>query len=83
MNTENVRLNITLPKDLVCLVDKISGPRKRSQFIAEAIRFKVKQDKKIDLEQQLSEGYRYCHRESLEIVSEFESADLENWDDQY
>jgi len=83
MNTENVRLNITLPKGLIQLVDQISGPRKRSLFIAEAIRFKVKQDRKVELEKKLSEGYRACQKESLDMASEFESADLEGWDDKY
>jgi len=46
MNTENVRLNITLPKDLVHLIDQMSGPRKRSLFIAEAVQLKVRQAKK-------------------------------------
>jgi CopG family transcriptional regulator / antitoxin EndoAI len=41
MATENIRLNITLSKDLVRLIDQISGPRKRSLFIAEAVQLKV------------------------------------------
>ena len=83
MDTENVRLNITLPKGLIQLVDQLSGPRKRSLFIAEAIRFKVEQDRKVELEKKLSEGYRACKKKSLDIASEFESADLEGWDDRY
>jgi len=83
MNTENVRLNITLPKALIQLVDQVSGPRKRSLFIAEAILLKVKQDRQVEIEKKLSEGYRACQKESLNIASEFESADLEGWDEQY
>ena len=83
MNTNNVRLNITIPKELIKLVDKISGPRKRSLFIAEAIRLKVKQERKVELEKKLSEGYRACKKESLDIASEFEFSDLEGWDDKY
>ena len=81
MNTENVRLNIILPKKLIQVVDQISGPRKRSLFIAEAIRLKIKQDQKWAMARKLSEGYRACQNESLNIASEFESADLEGWDD--
>ena len=83
MSTENIRINITLPKALIQLVDELSGPRKRSLFIAEAINFKVNQDRKTELEKKLSEGYRACQKESLDMASEFESADLEGWDDQY
>ena len=37
MNTDPVRLNITLPKKLVQSLDKFAGPRKRSRFIAKAL----------------------------------------------
>jgi len=81
MNTENVRLNITLPKDLVHLIDQMSGPRKRSLFIAEAVQLKVRQAQKEALEKKLAEGYRAGYKESREMASEFEAIDLEGWDD--
>ncbi len=81
MNTENVRLNITLPKDLVHLIDQMSGPRKRSLFIAEAVQLKVRQAKKEALEKKLAEGYRASYNQSREMASEFEAIDLEGWDD--
>ncbi len=83
MNVENVRINITLPKELIQLVDSISGPRKRSSFIADAIRFKIGQDRKTELEKQLAEGYRACNTESLDMADEFHVIDLEGWDDRY
>jgi len=81
MDTENIRLNITLPKDPVRLIDQMSGPRKRSLFIAEAVQLKVRQVQKKALEKKLAEGYRAGFNESREIASEFEAADLEGWDD--
>ena len=81
MSTENVRLNITLPKDLVHLIDQMSGPRKRSLFIAEAVQLKVRQAKKEALEKKLAEGYRAGYNQSREMASEFEAIDLEGWDD--
>jgi CopG family transcriptional regulator/antitoxin EndoAI len=81
LNTDNIRLNITLPKDLVHLIDQMSGPRKRSLFIAEAVQLKVRQAQKEDLEKKLAEGYRVSYNKSLEMASEFEAADLEGWDD--
>ena len=81
MNTENVRLNITLPKDLVHLIDQMSGPRKRSLFIAEAVQLKVRQAKKEALEKKLAEGYRAGYNQSREMASEFEAIDLQGWDD--
>jgi metal-responsive CopG/Arc/MetJ family transcriptional regulator len=81
MATDNVRLNITLPKRLVHLIDHMSGPRKRSLFIAEAVQLKLRQAQKEDLDKKLAAGYRARYKESCEIASEFEAADLEGWDD--
>jgi CopG family transcriptional regulator / antitoxin EndoAI len=81
MNTDYVRLNITLPKALVCLIDQMTSPRKRSQFIEEAVQLRVKQARKEALEKELAEGYRAGYNEGLGIASEFETADLEGWED--
>jgi len=81
MDTDTIRVNITLPKDLVHLIDQMSGPRKRSLFIAEAVQLKVRQAKKEALEKKLAEGYRAGYNESREMASEFEAIDLEGWDD--
>ena len=81
MDTDNIRLNITLPKNLVHLIDQMSGPRKRSLFIAEAVQLKVRQAQKEALEKKLAEGYRAGYNESRDMASEFEAIDLEGWDD--
>jgi len=81
MNTDNIRLNITLPKDLVHLIDQMSGPRKRSLFIAEAVQLKVRQVRKEALEKKLIEGYRAGYNERQKMASDFEAIDLEGWDD--
>lgn len=81
MDTDNIRLNITLPKDLVHLIDQMSGPRKRSLFIAKAVQLKVRQAQKEALEKKLAEGYRAGYNESREMASEFDAIDLEGWDD--
>lgn len=81
METETVRLNITLPKGLVQAMNRVTEPRKRSRFIAEAVRQKIEQNDKEELEKLLIEGYRAAAKESLALTKEFESADLEGWDD--
>ena len=48
MNTQNIKLNITLPKNLVNSLDRLAGPRKRSQFIAKAIKIQIEQKKKTE-----------------------------------
>jgi len=81
MNTESVRLNITLPKGLVEAMNRITEPRKRSRFIAEAVRQKIEQKDKEEIEKLLVEGYQAVAKESLAMTKEFESADLKGWHD--
>jgi CopG family transcriptional regulator / antitoxin EndoAI len=81
MDTDYVRLNVTLPKHLVQMMDRMTGSRKRSMFIAEAVQQKVNQTRKEALERQMAEGYRAGCKEGLEIASEFEVVDLEGWED--
>jgi metal-responsive CopG/Arc/MetJ family transcriptional regulator len=81
MDTETVRLKVTLPKELVEAMNRVTEPRKRSRFIAEAVRQKIEQKEKEEIEKLLEEGYRAAVKESLALTKEFESADLEGWDD--
>ena len=81
MNTDPVRLNITLPKKLVRSLDKLAGPRKRSRFIAEALENQIKQYEKAKLEKLLAEGYRAAEKEDVSLAKEFEAVDLEGWDE--
>jgi CopG family transcriptional regulator/antitoxin EndoAI len=81
MDTEIVRLNITLPKGLVEAMNRMTEPRKRSWFIAEAVRLKIKQKEKEEMEKLLAEGYQAAAKESRALAEEFKNADLEGWDD--
>ncbi len=81
MNTDTVRLNITLPKELAQALDNLAGPRKRSRFISEAIRQQIQQMQKENLEKLLEEGYRATRKENFALAKEFEAIDLEGWDE--
>lgn len=81
METDTVRLNVTLPKGLVEAMNRVTEPRKRSRFIAEAVKQKIEQKEKEDMEKLLVEGYQAAAKEGLALTKEFESADLEGWDD--
>ena len=81
MSTDVVRLNITLPKEVAESLKDISGPRKRSHFIAEAIVERIERRQKEKLEKELEEGYRASRQEALAISKEFETLDLEGWDE--
>ena len=81
MNTETVRLNITLQKDLVQALDKLTGPRKRSHFISKAIELSIREAENEKIEKLLEEGYRATRQESLDLAKEFQETDLEGWDE--
>jgi metal-responsive CopG/Arc/MetJ family transcriptional regulator len=81
MNTDPVRLNITLPQKLVQSLDKLAGPRKRSRFIAKALENQIMQYEKAELEKLLAEGYQTTEKESVALAKEFEPTDLEGWDE--
>jgi len=79
MNT--VRLNITLPKELAQQLNELVGPRKKSQFIAETLRQRIKKIQNERLQKLLEEGYKARKEESLTLAKEFEHIDLEGWDE--
>ena len=81
MNKDTVRLNIVLPISITKELDRFSGPRKRSQFIAEAIDIRIKQLKRKKMEALLAEGYKATKDEGLQITKEFEPIDFETWDE--
>lgn len=81
MSTEMVRLNITLPFSIAEELNQITVSRKRSQFVAEAIRLRIMQLKDKELEALLGEGYQAEKEEGLKITKEFEAIDFENWDE--
>lgn len=81
MSAEKVRLNIVLPSSVTRELYEFSSPRKRSQFIAEAIRMRIRQLKKEKREELLKEGYKSSRSEGLQLAGEFEPFDIENWDE--
>ena len=79
MNT--VRLNITLPEELVRQLDNLAGPRRKSRFIAETLRQRIEKIQNEQLQTLLEEGYKSARQESLALAREFEPVDLEGWDE--
>jgi metal-responsive CopG/Arc/MetJ family transcriptional regulator len=41
----SVRTNLLLPEDLVAELDRVAGPRNRSKFVAEAVRYRLKRER--------------------------------------
>ncbi len=83
MRQHTVRINVTLPKELIASMNQIAGPHsRRSRFIAECLREHIRKMKKGGLEMQLEEGYRAAAKESIALAREFETAALEGWDEE-
>ncbi len=81
MHTETVRINVTLPRELLESVNDIAGSRSRSRLIAESLQEYVRKIKKDELEKQLEEGYQAAAKESIALTEEFAAVDLEGWDE--
>jgi metal-responsive CopG/Arc/MetJ family transcriptional regulator len=76
-----VRMNITMPEELAQQLDKLIGPRKKSHFITETLKERIERIQDEELQKMLEEGYKVRKKESQSIAEEFESADLEGWDE--
>jgi hypothetical protein len=61
--------------------NRMTEPRKRNWFIAQAVRQKIEQKDKEEMEKLLVEGYQAAAIENRTLTREFESVDLECWDD--
>ncbi len=81
MNTDTIRLNITIPREIFQDLEKLAGPRKRSRFIAQAVKEKIERHQKRELDTLLTEGYQSCRQEGIELSKEFESMDIGGWDE--
>jgi metal-responsive CopG/Arc/MetJ family transcriptional regulator len=76
-----VRMNITIPEDLAHQIDRLVGPRKKSRFISEALKRRLEEIEREKLQQALDEGYKARKEENQSLAKEFESIDLEGWDE--
>jgi hypothetical protein len=81
MNTDSVRLNITLSKDLMAALNRLAGPRQRNRFIIDSLKERMAHLEKTELENILAEGYQAAAKEGVAITKDFESVDLEGWDE--
>lgn len=76
-----IRMNITIPQELAHQLDQLTGPRKRSQFISEALKHRIEEIQHERAQKALEEGYKARKEEGHSITKEFQAADLEGWDE--
>jgi metal-responsive CopG/Arc/MetJ family transcriptional regulator len=81
MHTETVRINVTLPRDLIETLNEIAGSRARSRLISESLQAYIREMRKVELGKKLEEGYRASAKEATDLACEFDAADLEGWDE--
>ncbi len=81
MNTDAVRLNIILPKDLVATLNRLTAPGQRNRFITESLKERLARFEKMELEKILAEGYQARAHEGAAITKDFEPVDWEGCDE--
>lgn len=78
VNTQ--KLNFTVPEDVARELKSRIKKSKRSAFVVEAVRDKLENMKKKQLDQELIEGYQARCNEGREINKEWEEITLEKWE---
>ena len=76
------RINITLPKDTLRLLDHVAPKGDRSRIIDEAVRHFVEARGKANLRKQLAEGARRRADRDLLLAEEWFGIDDEAWQKQ-
>jgi metal-responsive CopG/Arc/MetJ family transcriptional regulator len=74
------KMNFTVPEDVVKELKTHVAKNKRSAFVVEAVRVRLQDIKKAQLQKELVEGYKARCHEGAELNREWESATLEKWD---
>ena len=70
------RLNITLPEKVA---EALEAYENKSRFISEAVIEKIINDKKVETDSLLIEGYKNENKENKKINTEWENATIESW----
>lgn len=73
------RVNITLPRETIELIDKLSEKRGRSSFLNDAVNFYVKKRGRTNIKRLLKEGALERASRDLEIAAEWFPLEEEAW----
>lgn len=76
-----VRMNITLPAELVRQLEELIHRGNKSRFIAEALKQRIEEIRNEELQYLLEEGYKATKQEEAALIKEFEPIDLDGWDE--
>jgi len=78
---KTLKVNFTIPEDIVLALNNRIEMRKRSAFVATAVREKLKEIEKEDMTKLLVEGYQALAEEHASRESDWENVSLESWPD--
>lgn len=73
------RVNITLPKETIHLIDRVTERGDRSRFLDEAVRFYVREAGRANLRRLLREGAQRRAERDLNLVQEWFPLENEAW----
>ena len=76
---KTVKVNFTIPEDVVARLKDRAGNRHRSAFVTAAIRDRLHDLEQEELKQTLVEGYLARRDEDVEVSNEWETPTLEGW----
>jgi len=74
------RVNITLPRETLGLLDRVITRGNRSRFINDAIRARIASIGRAGLRKKLTEGYAARAARDLQLVEEWFHVDEEAWE---
>ncbi len=73
------RVNITLPKDTINLIERVAVKGNRSRFLDEAVRFYVRETGRANLRKLLREGAAKRAERDLNLTREWFHLEHEAW----
>ena len=76
---KTVKVNFTIPEDVVATLKGRIGERNRSAFVTAAVRDRLHDLEQEELKQSLTEGYLARRDEDAEVNREWEVPTLEGW----
>jgi hypothetical protein len=72
-------IELPISDELDKAIGSVSADKK--EFIINAVKEKLQENKLSSMKEKLIEGYGQSHDENLSLVKEFEQSDLSNWDE--
>jgi metal-responsive CopG/Arc/MetJ family transcriptional regulator len=78
---KTLKLNFTVPEDVAEALKANVQKRKRSAFVSDAVRTRLKELEDEQLKESLIRGYKATDKEMSELDKEMETATFENLED--